>query len=328
MKMKRAGAFIKNHLRDDNLSPEVKSFLIGLNANGCRLESLPPDDARQVIINAQESSSVNFSGIIESERMIYSDGCRIKLTIIRPKGVQGVLPAFIFIPGGGWVLGGYSSHRRMVRDLVVHSGVVGIFVNYSLTSDSFYPQAINEIYAATNWVSENGLEIQVYGKRLAIIGNSVGGNLTAVTCLMAKELNGPEIKTAVMMWPIVDADFTTDAYKKCGYDRFLATPLMSWMYEMYISDYYKRKEIYAFPLMASIEQLQGLPPTLIQVAENDVVRDEGEAYGRKLLEAGVKATTVRYNGVIHDFGILNALAETPQTIDLIMHASAQLKKYL
>jgi len=328
--MKRAkysGAVLKNYLRDDHLSPEVKFFLNGLSAGGCGVECLPFKDARQVLVNAQTLSKVDYSGISESERYIKSEGCCVKITIVRPKEIAGLLPVFVFIHGGGWVLGGYRAHRRLVRDIVVHSGTVGVFVNYSPTLDSTYPQAISEIYAVTKWISENGTEIEVDGKRLAIVGNSVGGNMTAVTCLMAKELKGPAIKTAVMMWPIVDADFTTEAYKRFGYDRFLATPLMSWMYEMYISDIYKRKEIFAFPLRASVEQLQGLPPTLIQVAENDVLRDEGEAYGRKLLEAGVKATTVRYNGVIHDFGLMNDLAETSQTVDLILHASAQLTKY-
>jgi acetyl esterase/lipase len=216
----------------------------------------------------------------------------------------------------------------MVRDLVVDSGAAAVFVNYTPTPDAQYPQAINEIYAATKWVSENGAEIGVDGKRLAVVGNSVGGNMTAVTCLKAKENNGPEIKTAIMLWPIVDADFTTGSYQQFGKDRFLTTTLMSWMYDMYIPELDKRKDVYASPLQASIEQLEGLPPTLIVVAENDVLRDEGEAYGRKLAQAGVSATTVRYNGVIHDFGLLNGLATIPQTVDLFRQSAAQLKAYL
>lgn len=145
---------------------------------------------------------------------------------------------------------------------------------------------------------------------------------------MAKEKQGPEIKVAIMMWPIVDASFETESYKLFGKDRFLTTPLMKWMYDMYIKDPEKRNDIHASPLQATIEQLKGLPPTLIQVAENDVLRDGGEAYGRKLNEAGVTATTVRYNGVIHDFGLLNGLAEIPETRSLFVQAAAELKKYL
>ncbi|MFD0764569.1 alpha/beta hydrolase [Mucilaginibacter lutimaris] len=317
-----------NFATDEHLSPEVRTFLKGLNNGSPGLETLKPADARMVLVNAQASAKVDYSGITESEKEISADGLKIKLNIVRPAGVKGVLPVFIFIHGGGWVLGDYPTHKRMVRDLVVGSGAVGVFVNYTRTPDAAFPQAINEIYAALKWVSAHGSEISVDGKRLGVIGNSVGGNMTAVMSLMAKEKKGPEIKVAVMMWPIVDADFETESYKLYGQDRFLTTPLMKWMYDMYISDPAKRSNILASPLKDTTEQLSGLPPTLIQVAENDVLRDEGEAYGRKLLEAGVKATTVRYNGVIHDFGLLNGLADIPQTKDLFLQASATLKLYL
>lgn len=323
-----AKAQAPNFATDEHLSPEVRTFLKGLNTGGPGLETLKPADARMVLVNAQAGAKVDYSGITESEKTISADGYNIKLNIVRPAGITGVLPVFIFIHGGGWVLGDYPTHKRMVRDLVVGSGAVGVFVNYTRTPDAAFPQAINEIYAALKWVSAHGSEISVDGKRLGIVGNSVGGNMTAVMSLMAKERKGPEIKVAVMMWPIVDADFETESYKLYGQDRFLTTPLMKWMYNMYIPDAEKRKNILASPLQATVEQLKGLPPTLIQVAENDVLRDEGEAYGRKLLEAGVKSTTVRYNGVIHDFGLLNGLATIPQTKELFLQASAELKLYL
>ncbi|MGA9648960.1 alpha/beta hydrolase [Pedobacter sp.] len=327
MKIKK-DKHVKNFLKDKHLSPEVKIFLKGLNTGGPGLETLAPIAARKVLANAQEVDKFDYATVTETEKQIQTEGYSIKLNIVRPKNTTGILPVFIFIHGGGWVLGDYPTHRRMVRDLVLGSGAAGVFVNYTPTPDAVYPQAINEIYAATKWVAENGAEIGVDGERLAVVGNSVGGNMTAVTCLKAKENNGPEIKTAVMLWPIVDCDFTTKSYKKFGQDRFLTTSLMSWMYDMYIADEEKRKTIYASPLRATKQQLEGMPPTLIMVAENDVLRDEGEAYGRKLLEAGVKAATVRFNGVIHDFGLLNGLAGIPQTIDLFEMASAQLKRYL
>jgi acetyl esterase/lipase len=216
----------------------------------------------------------------------------------------------------------------MVRDLVVLSGAAAVFVHYTPTPDAQYPQAINEIYAATKWVAEHGDQINVDGKSLAVVGNSVGGNMTAVTCLQAKEKGGPKIKFQILMWPIVDADFETESYKLFGEDRFLTTSLMQWMYNMYIVEPEKRMDIYASPLRASAEQLKGLPPALIQVAENDILRDEGEAYARKLDEAGVPVTNIRYNGTIHDFGLLNGLAQTPTTRALFAHAAAALKKFL
>lgn len=312
---------------DPHLDKGVRAFLRKLN-EGTPLETLDPVDARQAVVDAQASANVDLSGIEVSDKTITSDGYTVKLNIIRPEGEKGILPVFMFIHGGGWVLGDFPTHKRMVRDLVVLSGAAAVFVNYTRTPDAQYPQAINEIYAATKWVAENGDEINVDGKRLAVVGNSVGGNMSAVTTLKAKESGGPEIKLQILMWPIVDANFETESYKLFGQDRFLTTPLMKWMYDMYIKDPGKRKDIYASPLQASVEQLKGLPPALIQVAENDVLRDEGEAYGRKLDEAGVKATTIRYNGMIHDFGLLNGLAEVPAVKSLFVHAAAELKKYL
>ncbi|KGF73261.1 alpha/beta hydrolase [Neosynechococcus sphagnicola sy1] len=313
---------------DPRLSREVKAFLKLLNSGGVPLETLPPLEARQVLVDAQASAKVDLSGIEESEKTINADGYSIVLNIVRPEGVKGILPVFIFIHGGGWVLGDYPTHKRMVRDLVVLSGFAGVFVNYTRTPDAQYPQAINEIYAATKWVAEHGEQIDVDGKNLAVVGNSVGGNMTAVTTLKAKANGGPHIKLQIMMWPIVDANFATESYQQFGEKRFLTTPLMQWMYDMYIADPEKRKDIYASPLQATVEQLQGLPPALIQVAESDILRDEGEAYGRKLDEAGVKVTTVRYNGMIHDFGLLNGLAEVPAVRSLFVQAAAELKKYL
>jgi len=318
-----------DYTTDPRLGREVREFLKGLNSGGTApLETLSPLEARTVLSNVQASVKVDLSGIEVTEKVITAEGFTVKLNIVRPEEENGLLPVFMFIHGGGWVLGDFPTHKRMVRDLVVLSRAAAVFVNYTPTPDASYPQAINEIYAATKWVSENGSEIGVDGNRLAVVGNSVGGNMTAVTALKAKENGGPKISLQVMFWPIVDADFETESYRQFGEDRFLTTSLMKWMYDMYINDPAKRKTIYASPLKASIEQLKGLPPALIQVAESDILRDEGEAYGRKLDEAGVAVTCIRYNGMIHDFGLLNGLAGVPAVRSLFVHAAAELKKYL
>lgn len=314
---------------DSAISKLTKEFLAVLNgAGGPGLETLSVEDARAVLVNAQAGVNVDYSGIDESEKSIMADGYQIKLNIVRPEGNTEQLPVFIFIHGGGWVLGDYPTHRRMVRDLVTGTGAAAVFVNYTPSPEAQYPQAVNEIYAATKWVAEHGAEINVDGSRLAVVGNSVGGNMTAVTALKALEAGGPDIKGLVMLWPIVDARFDHQSYLRFGKDRFLTTPLMEWMYNHYTKNLAEREQIYASPINASLDQLKGFPPTLIQIAEADVLHDGGEAFGRKLDEAGVDVTTIRYNGTIHDFGLLNALAETPQTKSLFLHASAQLKKYL
>src|SRR5258708_17661692 len=238
---------------DPRLSRGVKAFLRVLNSSGGPpLESLPPLEAREVLVNAPASAQVDFSGIEESEKTITADGYTIKLNVVRPEGVKGRLPVFKFIHGGGWVLGDYPTHKRMVRDLVVLTGFAGVFVNYTPTPDAKYPQAINEIYAATKWVAEHGDEIGVDGKNLAVVGNSVGGDMTAVTALKAKEQGGPEIKLQIMMWPVTDAKFDSQSFTQFGEKRFLTTPLMKWMWALYTTYPDQRKEIYASPLPATV----------------------------------------------------------------------------
>ena len=315
------------YLSDEHLTPGVKAFLKVLSS-GAPLESLPKLAARQVLIDAQKAFNVDYSGITESEKEIQADGFMIRLSIVKPEGAKDGLPVFVFIHGGGWILGDYPTHKRLVRDLVVESGCASVFVNYTPSPEAHYPQAVNEIYAATKWVAANGKEIGVDGSRLAVVGNSVGGNMTGVTGLMAKEQKGPAIKCLVMMWPVTDASFSEPSYEQYGALPSLTTSMMKWMWDLYTTDLEKRKEIHASLLNATVEQLKGLPPVLIQVAENDILRDEGEAFGRKLLAAGVAATTVRYDGMVHDWGMLNGLAEEPATKVHIRQAAAELRHYL
>jgi Esterase/lipase len=146
--------------------------------------------------------------------------------------------------------------------------------------------------------------------------------------LMAKEKGGPDIKLQVLLWPVTDANFDTGSYLELGEGRFLTRNMMIWFWDNYLPDKSKRKEIFASPLQADLEQLKGLPPTLIQTAENDVLRDEGEAYARKLNEAGVKVTLTRYSGLIHDYGLLNPLAEVPAVKTALTQAAAVIREAL
>jgi acetyl esterase/lipase len=277
---------------------------------------------------AQTSVKADISGVDVSEKTIAEDGLTVKLFIVRPLGVKQTLPAFMFFHGGGWVLGDFPTHQRFIRDLVVNSGVVAVHAEYTRSPEAKYPIAVNECYAAAKWVSEHGSEINVDGKRLAIVGNSVGGNLTAAVALMAKNKKGPEFKMQVLFWPVTDASFETVSYNKYANDRFLTKNMMKWFWDNYAPDVNQRSEIYASPLRASLDELKGLPPTLVQTAENDVLRDEGEAYARKLNEAGVAVSLVRYQGMIHDYGLLNPLAHIPEVQSALLYAAAELKKAL
>ncbi len=171
-----------------------------------------------------------------------------------------MLPGFMFFHGGGWILGDYPTHERLVRDLVVDSGCAAIFVNYPPSPEAQYPVAINQAYAATKWVAENGARINVDGSRLAIVGNSVGGNMTAVVALMAKESGGPGLKCQILLWPVTDASFETESYNTYAEGYFLTKPMMKWFWDAYTTDLEKRAEIYASPLRATIEQLRGFLP--------------------------------------------------------------------
>ena len=314
---------------DPNILSEIRPFLKALNTSGGKpLEQLSPADARQVLIGAQESVTFDYSGIEETERTISQNGYNVKIHVIKPNGATADAPVFIFIHGGGWVLGDYPTHRRLVRDLVIESGAVAVFPDYTPSPEARYPTAINEIYAAIEWVSGHGAEIGVDGKNMAVVGNSVGGNMTAVIALMAKDKKGPEIKLQVMLWPVTDANFETESFNLFANGRFLSKNLMKWFWDNYLPDEAARKEIYASPLQASIEQLKGLPQALIQTAENDVLRDEGEAYARKLNEAGVAVTLTRYNGLIHDYGLLNPIAGTPAIKVAIQQAAIVIKNSL
>ena len=315
-------------LKDPHLSKETKDYLKVLNSGGKPVESLPVSDARNVLVDTQAAIKVDISGIEETEKVILADERDIKLYIVRPEKAKGKLPVFIFIHGGGWVLGDYQTHKRLVRDLVVESGYACVFIEYSRSPEAKYPIALNECYAATKWVAEHGDEINVDGKRLAIVGNSAGGNMTIGTCLKAMENKGPDIKCQILLWPYSDAGINSESFKKYGEERFLTKSLMIWMRDNYLSNKTQHDDIYVSPVRARTNQLKGLPPTLIEVAENDILRDAGEELGRKLDEVGVDVTTVRFNGVIHDWGLLNGYADLPSTRNMIIFTAAMLKKYL
>lgn len=311
---------------DPNIEARTKSFLKMLNATGGKpVETLSPQEARKVLEDAQRSVFVDASGIDYSEKSITQDGLSVKLIIARPAGSSGMLPAFMFFHGGGWVIGDFATHQRYVYDLVAYSGAAAVFVEYSRSPEVKYPVAIHECYAATKWISENGSQVGIDGKRLAVAGNSAGGNLAAAVALMAKRQNGPKLKMQLLFWPVTDANFETESYNQYATSRFLTKKMMVWFWDNYVPTAAQRNEIYASPLKATLADLNGLPPTLVQTAENDVLRDEGEAYARKLDLAGVDVTLVRIEGMIHDFGLLNSLATAPAVQSALRYAGNELK---
>lgn len=320
---------VSSAFADGIVEHNTQAFLDALNAStGKPLEKLSPKDARAVLVGAQAGVKLTLPKADVSEKTIKVDGQSISLTIVRPAGVKGELPVFMFFHGGGWVLGDFPTHERLVRDLVAGSGAVAVFVNYTPSPEAHYPVAINQAYAATKWVAEHGKQINVDGKRLAVVGNSVGGNMAAVVALMAKDKGTPAIRFQALLWPVTDASFETASYNQFAEGHFLSKNMMKWFWDNYTTDAGQRGEIYASPLRASTAQLKGLPPALVQTAEADVLRDEGEAYARKLDAAGVPVTAVRYNGMIHDYGLLNVVSQVPAVRSAMLQVSEELKQHL
>ncbi|CDF92207.1 MULTISPECIES: alpha/beta hydrolase [unclassified Pseudomonas] len=320
---------VSSAFADGIVEHNTQAFLDALNAGtGKPLEQLSPKDARAVLVGAQAGVKLTLPKADVSEKTIQVDGQSISLTIVRPAGVKGELPVFMFFHGGGWVLGDFPTHERLVRDLVAGSGAAAVFVNYTPSPEAHYPVAINQAYAATKWVAEHGKQINVDGKRLAVAGNSVGGNMAAVVALMAKDKGTPAIRFQALLWPVTDASFETASYNQFAEGHFLSKNMMKWFWDNYTTDAGQRNEIYASPLRASTAQLKGLPPALVQTAEADVLRDEGEAYARKLDAAGVPVTAVRYNGMIHDYGLLNVVSQVPAVRSAMLQVSEELKQHL
>jgi acetyl esterase len=318
-----------NHIINASVVTGIRQFLDALNSSGAKpIEQLSPQDARQVLTDAQNSVHVDLSGIETSEKVIDVEGTELTLHIVKPAGVATKLPVFMFFHGGGWVLGDYPTHERLVRDLVVESGAMAVFPEYTRSPEAQYPTAIHQAYAATQWVSEHGGDIGADGRKLAVVGNSVGGNMAAVVSLMAKDKGGPRITFQALLWPVTDAHFDTASYRDLSEGYFLTRNMMIWFWDNYTKDAAQRRETYASPLQAPTDSLQGLPPALVQTAHSDVLRDEGEAYARKLNQAGVDVIAVRYNGLIHDWGLLNPIATVPEVRTAITQVATELKKRL
>jgi acetyl esterase len=316
---------------DLSLDRGVRGFLQALAAAGGRpLETLSPEDARAVLTGAQAGADDRFAPANVEEKTNSADGHEIALHLVRPVGAdpREVRPAFFFIHGGGWILGDFPTHERFVRDLIADSGYTAIFVNYTPSPEARYPKAIREIHAAVKWVEAHGREIGVDPERLAIAGNSVGGNMTAAVSLLVAHEGGPKFRAQVLFWPVTDANLETKSYHEYADGYFLSRSMMKWFWDAYTTDPGQRRQIYASPLQATAEQLQGQPPALVQVAGADVLRDEGIAYAQHLDAAGVDVTLVRYESLIHDFGLLNALSEIPAVRGGLDQAAAFLRKHL
>ena len=287
--------------------------------------TLSPAGARSVLAQAQAIPVGKPSAQIEDITLPVGPTGSVPIRIVRPAGTAEILPVVMYFHGGGWVLGDRDTHDRLVREIAVGAQAAVVFVDYARSPEARYPVAIEQAYAATRYVADNGASLRIDPLRLAVAGDSVGGNMVAAVTLMAKKRRGPKISFQVLFYPVTDAGFDTPSYTRFADGPWLTKRAMEWFWDAYLPDPAARNQPTATPLNVPLDHLAGLPEALVIVDENDVLRDEGEAYARKLSDAGVRVTSVQYNGTIHDFVMLNALADTPATRGAIAQAVGALR---
>jgi acetyl esterase len=285
-------------------------------------------DARAVLDGLQAQAVDMLAAVEEDMSIPGGPNGEVSVRIIRPRAATGTLPAVMYYHGGGWILGNKNTHDRLIREIANGANAVVVFVNYTPSPEAQYPTSIEEAYAAAQYVAENGDDMNIDSSRLAVVGDSVGGNMTAAVTILAKQRGGPKITHQVLLYPVTDSGFDTASYEQFADGPWLTKAAMKWFWDAYAPDPEIRKQITASPLQASVEELAGLPPALIVTDENDVLRDEGEAYAHKLMAAGVDVAAVRCLGTIHDFMMLNALARTPAVRSAISLTNDTLRRAL
>lgn len=306
------------------LEPVTNAFVQSLEGS-TPIYQLTPDEARKVLHGAQSGGVEKPDVEIDDRSLPVGPTGSTRVRVIRPAGHEGLLPVIVYFHGAGWVMGDTTTHDRLVRELAVGAGAVVVFVDYERSPEARYPVAVEQDFAVTRYVAEHPDEFGVDASRLVIAGDSVGGNMAAVVALRAKEEQGPAIAAQLLFYPVTDAAMDSGSYREFADGPWLTKPAMAWFWDAYLPDVDARRDIHVSPLNASKDDLQGLPPALVITDENDVLRDEGEAYARKLIEAGVTVTATRYLGTIHDFVMLNALAQTPAKNAAVEQAVAFLK---
>ncbi|MFF4841276.1 alpha/beta hydrolase [Streptomyces collinus] len=279
-----------------------------------RIYEVPPENGREILDGLQEGKGVAKPAVDEDWVTIgagqYGD---VRTRIIRPQGSMKTLPVILYIHGAGWVFGDEKTHDRLIRELAVGVDAAVVFPVYDRAPEAKYPTQIEQNYAVGKWILENGGEQNLDASRIAVCGDSVGGNMSAVLALMAKERGDIQLAAQVLLYPVTDADFDTPSYQQFADGYYLTRDGMKWFWDAYTTDPQQRSEIYASPLRADIEQLRGLPTALVITDEADVLRDEGEAYAAKLRAAGVDVTAVRVLGMVHDFLMLDSLRDSKAT---------------
>jgi len=308
------------------LEPAAQAFADAA-AQPPQLYELSPDAARAVLDEVQ-AAPVATLPVADEWLVVPAEVGDVAVRIVRPVGATQTLPVILYMHGGGWVLGNAGTHDRLVRELVAGTGAALAFVEYDRSPEARYPVAIEQGYATAQWIVREGAAHGLDASRMAIAGDSVGGCMTAAIALMAQERGDVRFQHQSMYYPVTDAGMDTGSYAQFAEGYHLTAKAMAWFWDAYVPDVARRAEPYAAPLRASDAQLRGLPPALLIVDEAYVLRDEGEAYAARLPAAAVAVPSVRYDGIVHDFMMLNPLAQTHATRAAIAQAAATLRHVL
>jgi acetyl esterase len=308
-----------------NLEKSAKE-LIDVFAKAPPLTGLPLEDARKAV-EAAQSAPIPMPDVDESWVTVWSPVGEFKVRVVRPKGLAGPLPVVMYMHGGGWIIGSWITHDLLTRRLAVGANVAVAFVEYSLAPEAKYPVQIEQCYATAQWIKGQGAAGGFDAGRIAVAGDSAGGNMATVLALMAKQRGDVHFVHQSLYYPMTDAlAEETESMRTYRDGPYGSAAGAAWFWSSYLADGASRSDLFVSPLQATLDDLEGLPPALVIVDENDVLRDQGEAYADKLREAGVPTTSVRFNGTIHDFMRLNALRDSESTRAAITLAVAALRR--
>ncbi|MFF9494375.1 alpha/beta hydrolase [Streptomyces flaveolus] len=310
------------------LERDAQDFVNKLAAeNSPPLSELGPVKAREVLNNLQAGPVEKLPVDITEKTIKGGPTGEVSLRIVKPKGAKGTLPGLVYVHGGGWVLGNAQTHDRLVRQLATGANAAVVFVNYTPSPEARHPVAIEQAYAASKWVAEHGREIGVDGGRLAIAGDSAGGQMATAVTMMAKAKGGVAFRKQALLYPVNEANFDTPSYQRFAANCWLSTVNMKWFWDEYAPTQADRENPLASPNKATEAQLSDLPPAIV-ITDSDVLLSGAETYVEKLRAAGVPVEHHHYPRIVHDFMMLDALRNTEAAKDAVEKTTAALRKAL
>lgn len=298
----------ENYSKTPHLDSVTANFLEDVKNMAARpLYELSPQEARDFLTQVQTKYHKEVPANVTDLTINTEQEGSVRVRLVRPENYNEPLPVILYLHGGGWVMGDADTHDYLIRKLAVCTNTVVVFVNYTRSPEAVYPKAINQAYGVLKHLYQNADDFNIYPDRIAVAGDSAGANMAIAVALRALREGGPKVQFQALLYPVTDANMDSESYKEFKDGPWLTKKAMEYFWEAYLPDKKYKDDMYVSPLRAKVEDLAGLPPALIITAENDVLRDEGEAFARKLDEASVHVSNVRVNMTIHDFMILNGI---------------------